>query len=424
MNFLGIIKIGINFQVGWESLVRNKFRSILTLLGIVLGIFIVVVSVSLSQSIKDFMISEFKTFSGNTLIFMWHEPWIEKDDGRWVRNPIKDNFWLEDVSEMAERCPSITKATGWQPLDGKRVEFGNKNRNYFIQGCLVASADIFNWEMEYGRIFQQWEMDTSQRVCVLGHKVRTDLFGQTNPIGQDVRIDRERFTVIGSLTSKATGLMRMIAGSEMDETVYLPIPTVGTYFMGKNNRWLAIFATAESYEQVGQAQAEIRALWRQKFGSDQYHNMGTSAEAIKFISKNTRIISYVLGGLAAITLIVGGIGTMNIMLVSVSERTQEIGLRKAIGAKSNDIRFQFLIEAIVICLFGGLIGTGLAMLVVNGAGWAMTTFVIKDSVWPATVRIEAALAAFSVSTLVGILAGFYPSNKAANLTPVEALRFD
>jgi putative ABC transport system permease protein len=115
---------------------------------------------------------------------------------------------------------------------------------------------------------------------------------------------------------------------------------------------------------------------------------------------------------------------MNIMLVSVSERTQEIGLRKAIGAKSNDIRFQFLIEAIVICLFGGLIGTGLAMLVVNGAGWAMTTFVIKDSVWPATVKIEAALAAFSVSMLVGILAGFYPSNKAANLTPVEALRFD
>ena len=100
---------------------------------IVLGIFIVVVSVSLSQSIKDFMISEFKTFSGNTLIFMWHEPWIEKDDGRWVRNPIKDNFWLEDVSEMAERCPSITKATGWQPLDGKRVEFGNKNRNYCQQ---------------------------------------------------------------------------------------------------------------------------------------------------------------------------------------------------------------------------------------------------------------------------------------------------
>ena len=110
MNFLGIIKIGINFQVGWESLVRNKFRSILTLLGIVLGIFIVVVSVSLSQSIKDFMISEFKTFSGNTLIFMWHEPWIEKDDGRWVRNPIKDNFWLEDVSEMAESLDiSITQ---------------------------------------------------------------------------------------------------------------------------------------------------------------------------------------------------------------------------------------------------------------------------------------------------------------------------
>ena len=183
-------------------------------------------------------------------------------------------------------------------------------------------------------------------------------------------------------------------------------------------------AKANIYETVNQSISQIKALFRQRFGADIYHDYGSPAEMIREISKIVTVIQWVLGGAAAITLIVGGIGTMNIMLVSVSERTAEIGLRKAVGANKNDIRFQFLIESVVICLLGGLIGTGLAGGVTFSVGKVITSFVIKDSVWPAAVSLQSAIVAYLVSTMVGVISGFYPSNKAAGLQPVEALRID
>ena len=422
MNFIRLMKAGINFRVGWEAILRNKFRSLLTMLGIILGIFIVVTTVSLGGSIKSFMVSEFQNFSGTTMIFVGKRDRIKKQS-KWVENPLKENLWLNDVADIVDKCPSITNATGWNMVGQQSVTFAEKNRTYMVSGAMIATKDIWGWEIEYGRNFQPWEIEQSQRVCLIGDKVRTQLFGSINPVGQEIQVLGQRFTVIGSIKKKETGLFRMLQ-IPLDEQVNIPVTTMAR-FGGRNTmRWLFIMATAETYEAVNQGKSEMQALFRQKFGSEKYHNFGSPADMIKEVSKMTTIIQWVMGGAAAITLIVGGIGTMNIMLVSVSERTGEIGLRKAIGAKSNDIRFQFLIESIFICLVGGLIGTALAGGITATVGWAITTFFIKDSVWPAAVSFEAAVVAFSVCTIVGVISGFYPSNKAASLQPVEALRTD
>ena len=190
------------------------------------------------------------------------------------------------------------------------------------------------------------------------------------------------------------------------------------------NAW--INARAKDIAHVDQARKEMKILFFRKFGTIEYHGFGANKDAMTEIDKMVLTIQLVAGCAAAISLLVGGIGTMNIMLVSVTERTKEIGLRKAIGAKNNDIRFQFLIEAIVICLFGGLIGTMLSVLVSSGAGWAITTLFLEShgATWEVNVKLWAAVGAFGISTLVGTMAGLYPSNKAAKLIPVEALRFD
>ena len=176
----------------------------------------------------------------------------------------------------------------------------------------------------------------------------------------------------------------------------------------------------------GVKEDEIKMLFFRKFGTIKFHGFGANKDSIKEIDKMVLTIQLVAGCAAAISLIVGGIGTMNIMLVSVTERTKEIGLRKALGATNNDIRFQFLVEAIVVCLFGGLIGTFLSIFITSGAGWAITVFFLDKhgSVWESEVKVWAAVGAFVISTLVGASAGLYPSSKAAKLTPVQALRFD
>ena len=421
MNLSNLLKVDINFQVGWQALLRNKFRTLLTMLGIILGIFIVVTTVSLGGSIESFAVSEFENFSGTTMIWIGKRSRIKKQN-KWVENPIKENLWLDDVDQIVRKCPSIKTAAAFNWVGSQTVTFGSKSRTYNITGVLDTNEKLFNFEFEYGRNFQPWEIKRGQKVCILGYKVKNHLFGDSNPVGQEIKIHQHRFTVIGSYKSMEKGLFRIL-GIGLDDGIDIPVTTVAQYW-GKQNRWLAIMAKANSYETVNQSISQIKALFRQRFGADIYHDYGSPAEMIREISKIVTVIQWVLGGAAAITLIVGGIGTMNIMLVSVSERTAEIGLRKAVGANKNDIRFQFLIESVVICLLGGLIGTGLAGGVTFSVGQVITSFVIKDSVWPAAVSLQSAIVAFLVSTMVGVISGFYPSNKAAGLQPVEALRID
>lgn len=425
MNFIGLRKIGINFRVGWEALLRNKFRSLLTLLGIILGIFIVVTTVSLSGSIKTFLIAEMNRLSDTTGLSVGKKEWYEKSSGKYERSPKTANLGLQDVEEILEYCPSVSIAAAANVFGRLDTVHRGKTMPYELLGVTIGIKKLWNFELSHGRWIRQSDIDTRARVVVIGSKIKDELFGESNPAGKEIRAGNVRLTVIGAIKKRQLGMAKLMPFS-IDNDMYVPFTTVDTYYTGKFMRNAWINARAKDMAHVDQARKEMKILFFRKFGTIEYHGFRANKDAMKEIDKMVLTIQLVAGCAAAISLLVGGIGTMNIMLVSVTERTKEIGLRKAIGAKNNDIRFQFLIEAIVICLFGGLIGTMLSVLVSAGAGWAITTLFLEShgATWEADVRLWAAVGAFGISTLVGAMAGLYPSNKAAKLTPVEALRFD
>ena len=235
-----------------------------------------------------------------------------------------------------------------------------------------------------------------------------------------MRIGTERFTVVGVMEEKGDGF----ATQGWDSRVIIPITTMRIRFVGQYKGGMILWAHATNYETVEQAVAELKVALRQRHDSEKYFDFFTAKEIIKQVNNASRIIQMLLGGVASIALLVGGIGIMNIMLVSVTERTAEIGLRKAIGARRKDILIQFLIESIVLSICGGLIGIFIGSSLASGTGWILAKFVIKTADWPAVVSVQAAVIAFSVSALIGIFFGIYPANKAAGLMPTEALRHE
>ena len=424
--FSGIIgKIGINFLVGWEALLRNKFRSLLTLLGIILGIFIVVTTVSISGSIKTFLVSEMNRLGDTKGLSIGKKEWYEKSPGKYERSPKTANLSMETVSEIRKYCPSISMVAAANVFGRLDTSHQGKSMPYELLGVTMDIKELWNFELSSGRWLQKSDLDTNEKVVVIGSKIKDELFGSINPVGKEIRAGTNRLTVIGSIKKRQLGMAKLMPFS-IDNDMYAPITTVDKYYTGKYMRNAWINARAKELSLVEQAQNEIKMLFFRKFGTIKFHGFGANKDAIKEIDKMVLTIQLVAGCAAAISLIVGGIGTMNIMLVSVTERTKEIGLRKALGATSNDIRFQFLVEAIVVCLFGGLVGTFLSIFITSGAGWAITVFFLDKhgSVWESEVKVWAAIGAFIISTLVGTSAGLYPSNKAAKLTPVQALRFD
>ena len=423
--FSGIIsKIGINFLVGWEALLRNKFRSLLTLLGIILGIFIVVTTVSISGSIKTFLVSEMNRLGDTKGLSIGKKEWYEKSPGKYERSPKTANLSMETVGEIRKYCPSISMVAAANVFGRLDTSHRGKSMPYELLGVTTDIKELWNFELSSGRWLQKSDLDSNEKVVVIGSKIKDELFGSVNPVGKEIRAGANRLTVIGSIKKRQLGMAKLMPFS-IDNDMYAPITTVDKYYTGKYMRNAWINARAKEISLVEQAQNEIKMLFFRKFGTIKFHGFGANKDAIKEIDKMVLTIQLV-AGCAAISLIVGGIGTMNIMLVSVTERTKEIGLRKALGATNNDIRFQFLVEAIVVCLFGGLVGTFLSIFITSGAGWAITVFFLDKhgSVWESEVKVWAAVGAFIISTLVGASAGLYPSSKAAKLTPVQALRFD
>jgi putative ABC transport system permease protein len=284
-------------------------------------------------------------------------------------------------------------------------------------------------------------MDQAARVCVLGKDASRHLFGNSNPIGEEVRIDvdsgmaryigagdtslKVRFTVVGVLEEKGTAYTKQM-GWPIDELVLLPATTLTIYFGKRFFQNLMLMAHAHEISRVPQAEVEVKLMLRRLFGDQnvRYFKVHSAVREQNKIDTVSRIIQLVLGFTASISLFVGGIGTMNIMLVSVTQRTPEFGLRMAIGATSNDIRFQLLLESVSLCIIGGIIGIMLAGTISLATSWAISTFLVKDGSWPFAISFQSALAAFLVSTTVGLCSGFYPAHKAASLQPTEAMRFE
>ena len=398
-------------RVALRALRKNKLRSLLTVLGVVIGVCAVITLVNMGSGAQ---ISIEKAISGlgtNLLIIF---PGSVTKGGIRTGYGTVTSLTADDAEAIIEECPAVQMVT---PVvsSAAQVVFQNQNWGTSIFGADLDYQRIKNWPAEQGEFFTLQDVKAATKVCVLGKTVAEKLFGGQNPVGHVIRIKRIPFRVLGVLTPKG----QTAFGQDQDDTIVLPYTTAQKRLMGISHLTM-VMASAVSLDLMTEAQEQIRDLLRHrhqiKEGQDDDFTVRNLADLTAVFSTITGILTLLLGSIASISLIVGGIGIMNIMLVSVTERTREIGIRMSVGAKSRDILLQFLFEAVLLSLMGGFIG------IVLGIG--LTSSISYFTGWPTPVSFYAILIAFIFATGVGIFFGLYPARKASRMNPIDALRYE
>jgi putative ABC transport system permease protein len=406
-------KTGNILKVAFRALSRNKLRSLLTALGIIIGVACVVATIGIGDGARLQAENQLKSLGTNFLMIF---PGTTTSSGAKTGWGGSSRLSSDDVEALKREVSTVSYVSATIRTVAQ-VIYGNQNWSTSIQGGEVDWPLIRSWNLSRGQFFTDQDNRSASKVCVLGQTVETNLFGDEDPIGKTIRIKNIPFKVVGVLESKGGSTM----GQDQDDIVIAPYETVRKKIMGTTAVG-AILASAASNELVGRAQEEITALLRQRhrinkaIGQDDDFMIRSQTEMLQQAEDQSRTMSALLWSIAGVSLLVGGIGIMNIMLVSVTERTREIGVRMAIGAKGGDIRAQFLVEAVVLAVTGGAVGIGL------GIGIQRT--VARFAGWPVSVQLSAIWLAFVFSALVGIAFGFYPALKASRLDPIEALRYE
>jgi putative ABC transport system permease protein len=324
---------------------------------------------------------------------------------------------VDDAKAILSEIPSVKYVAPTLP-GVAQVVYGNQNWSTSIQGTTSEILDIREWPVDSGRPFTQQDLDGATKVCLLGTTVVENLFGGIDPVGQIVRIKNVPFTVIGVLSHKG----QTSFGQDQDDTIFVPLTTAQKRLFGMQFPGMVrtITVQAKGPEVMGEVEEEINSVLRQRHriqpNQENDFTVRNLTEIMSTAQETASVMSLLLGAIASISLMVGGIGIMNIMLVSVTERTREIGIRIAVGAKGRDILLQFLIESLVLSLIGGTVGIGI--------GIAGTLVLSKFTQWPTLFSVEAILLAFLFSGSVGVFFGFYPARKASMLNPIEALRYE
>jgi len=404
LKFMTILKVGM------AAIARNKMRSMLTALGIIIGVACVIAMIGVGQGSQAAIQAQISSLGSN---FMMVFPGVATQSGARIftgQSTITD----EDVAAVKAECPSVAYVT---PVSrsGAQVVNGSLNWGTQVQGVGVEWPFVRSWNVDKGAFFGESDVRAAAKVAVLGSTVADALFEGQDPVGQTVRIKNFPFRVIGVLESKGGNSM----GQDQDDVVIAPYTTV-MRLLKKTNRIDMFMASAVSRGAVDQAAAEIEALLRQRHrlgqGQDSDFMIRSQQEIAQTADQTSRTLSVLLASAASISLLVGGIGIMNIMLVSVTERTREIGIRMAIGAKGRDILTQFLIEALALSIAGGAVGIAL--------GIAASRILAWKAQWPVLLSPDAILLAFGFSAAIGVFFGFYPARKAAQLDPIEALRYE
>jgi putative ABC transport system permease protein len=408
----------VTARIAIRALAKNKMRAGLTVLGVVIGIAAVTTMVSVGQSASLLVQSQFAALGTNVVIV---QPAVRRRSGVMQ---AQVTLTSRDSDAIAQDCPSVLAAS---PLIGTiaQVIFGSSNYSpKQIHGVNSDYLTVRNWPMEKGEFFGDRDVHSANKVCVIGQTLIGKLFQTTDPIGQTVRIKNIPFRVIGVLASKGANMV----GDDQDSIVLIPVTTVRKRLEGSEfDNVSAILASARSTSLMTQAQHEIEELLAERHrtqpGQQRDFEVVNTTEIANTLGIVTGTLTLMLSSIAGISLIVGGVGIMNIMLVSVTERTREIGIRMAIGATPGDILRQFLVEAVMLSCVGGLIGFLLGV----GASIGIVSLINAVSAgqkWTHQVSFVAAVLAFLFASAVGIFFGFYPARRASQLDPIDALRYE
>ena len=408
-------------STGLAAILQEKMRSVLTMLGIVIGVAAVLAMLAVGDGAKRIVTQEFEKFGGQFTVR--RNPWIWRGD-RVFPNRSSEQLKYEDVLAIEAECPSVASvipivssevlaqaeagATKWTECEGVN--------SYFPIGM--------EWKIQQGRFFSEDEFNNRRKVCVLGLEVATELFGDQHPIGTEIKISLQggrpdRFRILGVMAERGTSLQY---GFSWDDIVYIPLTTAQDRFKGTHYvNYLNVRAVDS--DSIEKAAEEVKSVLRKRHrNQDNFFDISFATTAVKELDKISRILTVMLSSIAGFSLFVGSVGIMNMMLVSVNQRTREIGLRRAIGAKRRDIFLQFLIEAVVMCSVGGLLGILLGI----GTGYLCSHIAVRVvkviPPWPVVISPHWMTISVSISAGIGILFGLYPAIRASHISPIEALR--
>jgi putative ABC transport system permease protein len=404
------MSIIMTLRIALKALNRNKLRTGLTMLGMIIGVGAVIAMVALGRGAQTTIEEQVKSAGTNM---------ININAGNFSQGGVRQgqgmsNTLMPEDAEAIRSIPGVQYVAAGARTRGQIIA-GNQNWQTSVEGTDIDFPLIRNWPIKYGSFFTAQDVRTAQKVAVLGTVVADTLFGpDVDPTGQVIRIRNQPFRIVGVLASKGQSAM----GQDQDDIVYTPYTTVIKKLQGQQHiNSITVSAATPDTAPVAEAIREMLRIRHKLTSQDPDDFMVRTLEDMAALrTETTRTMTTLLAAIAGVSLLVGGIGIMNIMLVSVTERTREIGLRLAIGARGRDVLLQFLVEAIVISLFGGLIGIGL--------GYALSEVMERTLQWPTTIPSNAIGMAFGFAAATGVFFGFYPARKAARLDPIEALRFE
>ncbi len=409
-----MINLPSTIKISLRALRVNKMRSALTMLGIIIGVAAVITMLAVGKGASNKISEQIATVGSNLIIVL---PGSTTTSGIRLGSGTFQNLTRSDADAIKSECSAVS--TTAPILNGSaQIVYGNQNWATSVFGTDEGMLDVREWNLASGRNFFDQDVRNATKVCILGQTVVDNLFGNDDPINKAIRIKKVPFTVIGVLESKGQSMM----GQDQDDVIYVPVTSAQRNLFGRHfpGSVRSIMVKAKSAEELDRAETQIKELLRQR------HRLGPSQEddftvrnltqMMQMAEEASRVMALLLAAIAGVSLLVGGIGIMNIMLVSVTERTREIGIRMAVGAKSWDIRTQFIIEALILSLIGGLIGVLLGIL----AAELLSFF----AGWTILISTYSIVLSFGFSGMVGIFFGFYPAYKASLMNPIDALRHE
>jgi putative ABC transport system permease protein len=401
------------FPEAWRALQANRLRTWLTMLGVIIGVGAVVLMLSIGQGTQSSVNRAVASMGSNLFIVL---SGATTSGGLRMGSGTVPTLTTADADAIT-KLPSIKVVAPVQP-NSAQLAYGANNWGTLVAGVTREFFQARSWQPIIGDAFSDTDIRNANQVVLLGQTVATNLFGDEDPLGKVIRIKNKPFQVVGIMDPKGQSL----DGRDQDDTVFVPLTTAQNRLFGNPFPGTVRFMLVQtkSNELMDEAEIDINALLRQRHriqpGSDNDFTVRNLTSVAQAAAGAARALSLMLGTIGSISLLVGGIGIMNIMLVSVTERTREIGIRMAVGARRRDILWQFLLEAIVICVIGGLVGLALGV----GSAWLASESLGME----AEISLSSMLLAFSVAAATGIFFGFYPARRAAHLKPVEALRYE